>query len=66
VLTAAHLAAKQRAREAARTGINLELERLILQFTAEDLRSGIKLTPFDLARAELARERIAAAEERAA
>lgn len=62
VMTASALAAKQAAREAARTGINARLERLVLRFTADAIRNGETLTTYDLARAEVARERLQATE----
>ncbi|MCG6943637.1 MAG: hypothetical protein LJE69_20595 [Thiohalocapsa sp.] len=60
-MTASYLAAREAARKAARTGIDVELERLIAQFARDDMRAGRDLSVESRARVRLALDRLRAA-----
>jgi hypothetical protein len=61
VTTASHLAARERARRAARLGYDPEHERLIVQYARDDMRAGRELSAESRARVQIAVQRLRAA-----
>jgi len=63
VMAASHLAAKERARQFARIGFDIDHELLIVQFARQDLAEGKELSLESLARVKLALQRIKASRQ---